>query len=154
MIFVGSDWARTKHDALIMDEHGAILLQIAISHSAEGLNDLAHTISDIEPEPAQVHVGIELHDGALLRCLLDQGYTVYAINPKSAERARDRLPPVSVHRHSPHAPPCTSRLSCHHRATHAGSRPPFAHPPLSTNALAHLLVADAGQKVVSGLGAS
>lgn len=93
MIFVGCDWARSKHDVFIMDEHGATLLQATIPHSAEGLDDLARTISDIEPDPAQVDLGVELHDGALLSCLLDQGYTVYGINPKSAERARDRYRP-------------------------------------------------------------
>ena len=93
MIFVGCDWARDKHDLCIMDEHGAPLLQVAILHSAEGLDELARTIAEIEPEPAQVHLGIELHDGALLSCLLDQGYTVYGINPKSSDRARDRYRP-------------------------------------------------------------
>jgi transposase len=93
MIFVGCDWARDKHDLCIMDGHGAPLLQAAVAHSAEGLDELARTIAEIEPDPAQVHLGIELHDGALLSWLLDQGYTVYGINPKSAERARDRYRP-------------------------------------------------------------
>jgi len=93
MIIVGCDWARSKHDVLIMDPQGAVLLQAVIPHSSEGLDELDRTLAGIEPDPAHIRVGIELHDGALLSHLLLQGYIVYGINPKSAERARDRYRP-------------------------------------------------------------
>jgi len=94
MIFVGCDWSRSKHDVLIMNEQGEIIRQTAIAHCAEGLTDLAQQIAALEPDPTRVRVGLELHKGALLAWLLDEGYTVYGINPKSAERARDRYRPA------------------------------------------------------------
>ncbi|HJN17272.1 MAG TPA: IS110 family transposase, partial [Armatimonadota bacterium] len=93
MIFVGCDWSRHKHDLLVMDPEGSTLLKLTIPHAAEALDDVAQQIAELEAEPAEVRIGIELHDGALLSWLLDQGYSVYGINPKSAERARDRYRP-------------------------------------------------------------
>lgn len=93
MIFIGLDWSRSKHDFTALDIEGRVLLKRIVPHDAQALADLASTIADLEPIPADVHVGIELHDGALLAWLLDQKYTVYAINPKSADRARDRHRP-------------------------------------------------------------
>ena len=93
MIFVGCDWSRYKHDLLIMDAEGSTLIELTIPHAAEAFDDVAEQISAFEPNSAEVRIGIELHDGALLAWLLDQGYMVYGINPKSAERARDRYRP-------------------------------------------------------------
>jgi transposase len=93
MLFIGLDWARDKHDFLAMDAQGSVLTKGIVAHDAQALDDLANAIATIEPDSATVHVGVELHDGALLAWLLDQNYTVYAINPKSAERARDRHRP-------------------------------------------------------------
>jgi len=93
MIFVGCDWSRHKHDLLVMDAKGSTLLEFTIPHGAQALDDLAQQIATLETDASQVHVGIELHDGALLAWLLDHGYTVYGINPKSAQRARDRYRP-------------------------------------------------------------
>ncbi len=94
MIYVGCDWSRYKHDLLLMDAEGSTLLELTIPHAAEAFDEVAEQIARFETDPAQVRVGIELHDGALLAWLLDQGYTVFGINPKSAERARDRYRPA------------------------------------------------------------
>ena len=93
MIIVGCDWSRSKHDLSIMDAKGAVMQQISIPHCTQAFATLAQDIAQLEPDPQQVHVGIELHDGALLSWLLDQGYTVFGMNPKSAQRARDRYRP-------------------------------------------------------------
>lgn len=93
MIFVGCDWSRTKHDVAVLDQQGASLLRTTVAHGSESLTQLAETIAALQPDPAQVQVGVELHDGALLSWLLEQDYVVYGVNPKSAERARDRYRP-------------------------------------------------------------
>jgi len=93
MIIVGCDWSRSKHDLLIMDAEGTVLQQTSVPHCDEAFADLAGVLAEFEPEPQQIHVGIELHDGALLSWLLGQGYTVFGVNPKSAQRARDRYRP-------------------------------------------------------------
>ena len=94
MIIVGIDWARSKHDLVLMDEHGQVNQRLQVTHDAAGLEQLASAIAEQEPEPADVRVAIEMHDGALLAWLIEQGYTVYGINPKSAQRARDRYRPA------------------------------------------------------------
>ncbi len=93
MIFVGCDWSRTKHDLVFLNPQGERLGGVSVEHGAEALAELAQKIAQLEPEPAQVCVGIELHDGGLLAWLLEQRYTVYGVNPISAERARDRYRP-------------------------------------------------------------
>jgi transposase len=93
MIFVGCDWSRFQHDIAILDREGSVRREFSVPHAAEGLDALAEQIAALESDPTEVRVGVELHDGALLAWLLDQGYTVYGLNPKSAERARDRYRP-------------------------------------------------------------
>jgi len=99
MIFLGCDWAENKHDFVVLDNDALQrdevrpLLYRVVKHDARALDLLAAEIADIEPDPAEVHVGVERHDGALMDWLLARGYTVYNINPKSAERARDRHRP-------------------------------------------------------------
>lgn len=90
MIYVGIDWARKHHYVIALDEDGARLYKQSIAHSARTLNELAESLAELEPDPAQVRVALELHDGALLAWLIEQGYSIFPLSPKSADRARDR----------------------------------------------------------------
>lgn len=51
-------------------------------------------IGTIEPDRRSVHVGLEQNDGALLAWLPGCGFTVYAMNPKSVDHARDIYRPA------------------------------------------------------------
>lgn len=93
MVIVGLDWARDKHELVIMGENGEILAQHSLLHRGDKFAEFAEELTGYVAEPQQVRVAIEKHDGALLAWLCGQGYTVYGINPKSAERARDRYRP-------------------------------------------------------------
>ena len=93
MIFIGLDWARSKHDFTAIDTEGNVLTRGTVPHDAQGLMELGAIIASLESTPQEVHVGVELHNGALLSWLLGQNYIVYSINPKSADRARDRHRP-------------------------------------------------------------
>ncbi len=94
MIYLGIDWARENHHAVVLNQAGDRLLDQAVAHTARDLGRLAQVLAELEPDPAQVRVGIELHDGALLAWLVAQGYTILPLIPKSAERARDRYRPT------------------------------------------------------------
>lgn len=94
MLVIGCDWARSKHDFVLMTADGGIIESRSVAHDPEALDELAQLVAQHEPIPAEVHVGIESHDGPLLAWLLEQGYTVYGINPKSAERAREIYRPA------------------------------------------------------------
>jgi len=94
MIYVGIDWARSRHFVTVLDESGVRLHQQYVKHGAEQLQALAETLVAIEPDPAAIRVAVELHDGAILAWLVIQGYNVFPMNPKSADRARDRYRPA------------------------------------------------------------
>lgn len=96
MVIVGFDWARDKHDVCIQDPAGKVLYRGTVAHRAEGFEVLRQRIASLESDPAAVHAAMEQHDGALLAWLLDAGYTVYGINPKSADRARDVFRPAGA----------------------------------------------------------
>lgn len=94
MFIVGLDWSRCKHDFVVMTADGRVVHRGTVTHDAAGLDALRQHIAEHEPNAASVRVAVEMHDGALLAWLLEQGYTVFGINPKSAQRARDRYRPA------------------------------------------------------------
>jgi len=73
MLFVGDDWAEDHHDIEIVDEHG------------KGWADL-----DIAEAASMVKVGIETDRGRWVASLISTGYEVFAINPLSVARYRER----------------------------------------------------------------
>ena len=66
MIIVGLDWARCKHDYLLMTPTGEILQRGRIPHNATGLQELAARIEHHAGCDHNIRVGIEMNDGALL----------------------------------------------------------------------------------------
>lgn len=93
MVIVGIDWARYKHDYLIMAPTGDILQRGEIPHNADGLQKLADAIERHAPDNHDVRVAIEMNDGAILSWLIEQGYEVFGIQPKSSQRARELYRP-------------------------------------------------------------
>jgi len=89
MIIVGLDWSRSKHDFVIMDLQGKVIERGAVAHNADALEELADSVERHVSSVEQVHVGLELNNGALLAWLVVRGYSVFAIQPKSAQRFRD-----------------------------------------------------------------
>ncbi|MBK6502047.1 MAG: IS110 family transposase [Candidatus Microthrix sp.] len=69
-IFVGDDWAETP--------------------SLEGIAGLHALIAEHTTDPGEVIVGIETERGMWVQALIAGGYRVYAINPLSVSRYRDR----------------------------------------------------------------
>jgi len=90
VIFVGIDWAEEHHDVCIVDVQGALLWRHRIGHRPAGVATLRQAIAQLEPDPGNVAVGIETGRGLLVAELVASGYVVFAINPKAAERFRDR----------------------------------------------------------------
>ncbi len=90
MLFVGIDWAETEHAACLLSVQGQLLRRLRIGHDVAGVDRLRATIGELEPEASEVLVAIETAHGLLVSALLDAGYSVYAINPKSVERYRTR----------------------------------------------------------------
>jgi transposase len=72
-----------------MDPQGKVIEQGAVAHNANALEELAASIERHVSGVEQVYVGLELNNGALLAWLVVRGYSVFGIQPKSAQRFRD-----------------------------------------------------------------
>ena len=97
MLFVGDDWAEDHHDVEIVDETGRTLARRRFPEGLAGITRLHALIAEHLPEPAgpadpapQVVVGIETERGPWAAALVAAGYRVFAINPMSSARYRER----------------------------------------------------------------
>lgn len=90
LVFVGVDWAEEHHDICVLRDSGEVIAERRIQDSLEGLNQLEELLAAHADDPSDVVIGIETDRGLLVRSLLASGYVVYAINPKSVDRYRDR----------------------------------------------------------------
>jgi transposase len=93
MLFVGDDWAEAHHDIEIQDEDGRRLVRRRLPEGIVGIGQLHELIGQFsgdEDEPDQVVIGIETDRGPWVAALLAAGYLVYAVNPFSVSRYRDR----------------------------------------------------------------
>ncbi|NJC74328.1 IS110 family transposase [Planosporangium thailandense] len=92
MLFVGDDWAEAHHDVEIQDDTGRRLARRRLPEGVAGMAVLHALIADHlgDGEPGEVVVGIETDRGAWVQALVAAGYQVYAINPLSVARYRER----------------------------------------------------------------
>ena len=97
MLFVGDDWAEVHHDIEIQDETGRRLVRRRLPEGMVGIALLHELIGqhvgqdDGEvDDPSQVVIGIETDRGPWVQALLAAGYQVFAINPLSVSRYRER----------------------------------------------------------------
>ncbi len=90
MVFVGVDWAEKHHDICIIDQGGTILTRGRVTDGVEGISKLHEMVADHVEEAEETVVGIELDRGLLVDALVAAGYEVFAINPLSVDRYRDR----------------------------------------------------------------
>jgi hypothetical protein len=90
MIFVGVDWAEAHHDICVLDEAGDVLARKRIPDTLAGVRALHELLGEHAEEPEVVIVGIEKDRGLIVASMLGANYRVYAINPMSAARYRER----------------------------------------------------------------
>lgn len=89
-VFVGDDWAEAHHDVHLMNEAGDRLVARRLSEGLEGIAGLHALIAEHAADPCEVVIGIETERGLWVQALIAAGYRVYAINPLSVSRYRDR----------------------------------------------------------------
>ncbi len=93
VLFVGDDWAEDHHDVEVMDSTGRRLARARLGEGVAGIARLHAMIGEQlgdEVDEAEVLVGIETDRGPWVAALVAAGYTVYAINPLSVARYRER----------------------------------------------------------------
>ncbi len=91
MLLIGIDWADTEHVYCLMDETGATLATGTIEYTAEGLERFMALVRGRVQTPQDFLVALGTSQGPLVGALLDQQFTVYAINPKAVDRHRERF---------------------------------------------------------------
>lgn len=90
--FAGFDWASEHHDVTVVERHGVIVTCFRFEHTAAGWAQCREKLAPFGPLP----VAIETSQGAAVHHLLALGLPVYPVNPKSAERYRERKAPSGV----------------------------------------------------------
>jgi transposase len=100
VLFVGDDWAEDHHDVELVDDQGVVLVRRRLPEGIEGISALhgliAAHLPDEEPglnpgpPQAEAKVGIETDRGPWVAALVAAGYEVFAINPMSVTRYRER----------------------------------------------------------------
>jgi len=91
MLCVGVDWAEDHHDVCVMDHEGHVLGTRRVADSVSGVGELHALVAQhAEEDDEAVVVGIEIDRGLLVGSLVGAGYEVYAVNPLSVARYRDR----------------------------------------------------------------
>ena len=89
-LYVGDDWAEDHHDVHLMNEAGERLAARRLPEGVEGVTALHELLAEHASGPGEVVIGIETDRGPWVSALLAAGYRVYAVNPRSASRYRDR----------------------------------------------------------------
>jgi transposase len=90
MYYVGIDWADEAHHVYITDDSGQKLDSFPIDHNTAGMNKLQEHIHKFSRKLDNILFSIETDKCLVVSALIDWGYTVYPINPKSVDRYRDR----------------------------------------------------------------
>ena len=90
MIFVGVDWAEAHHDVHVEDETGRRLAGGRLAEGVDGVARFHDLVGNHVNEPEGVVIGIETDRGLFVAALLAAGYQVFAVNPMSTSRYRDR----------------------------------------------------------------
>jgi hypothetical protein len=90
MIFVGVDWAEAHHDVLVQNEDGKRLAGGRLPEGVEGIARFHDLVGAHVEELDEVVIGIETDRGLFVAALVGAGYQVYAVNPMSTSRYRDR----------------------------------------------------------------
>jgi hypothetical protein len=100
-LLVGDDWAEDHHDVEVVDETGRRLARARLPEGMAGMTRLHELLAEhldqdtVDPgagslAAGSVIVGIETDRGPWVSALVAAGYQVYAINPLSAARYRER----------------------------------------------------------------
>jgi transposase len=90
-VFCGIDWAESHHDVAAVDEAGRLLFKRRVTDDMAGFTLLSQLLAEHTGGAAtRVDIAIETDRGLLVAALRAAGHRVYAVNPLSVSRYRDR----------------------------------------------------------------
>jgi transposase len=89
---LGIDWGGDVHHFCLVDADGEIVGERPVPHTAAAIHDALQWVrAQTGVAPTAIAVGIETPRGVLVDTLLEEGYRVFALNPKQLDRFRDRF---------------------------------------------------------------
>ena len=89
--YIGVDWADAEHAVWVEDETGAKVMSRTVPQSVDGLRDLGRWLDERRAAGHELWAALEKPEGRIVDFLLDHGVTVFPVNPKTLDRARDRF---------------------------------------------------------------
>ena len=91
MWYAGIDWADDHHDAVVLDQSGRQILTLRVAHTPAGLAQLITALEQISGKAAKEQLAciVETNRGLLISALLEAGFAVYPVNPKTVDRRRN-----------------------------------------------------------------
>lgn len=90
MLFTGIDWSDKCLDFHLRTADGTVLAEGQVKPNVEGMADLFTTLESHAAAP-EIGVAIETAHGAWVQALLDRGYQVFPLNPKTVDCFRKAL---------------------------------------------------------------
>lgn len=89
---IGVDWGSAEHHVCVMREDGAVVGTRPVAHTVVAVHEALRWITAVTGSPpTDMAVAIETPRGVLVDTLIEQGFVVWAINPKQLDRFRDRF---------------------------------------------------------------
>lgn len=90
--FVGIDWGTEQHTFCVVDAAGHVQGTRAVSNDLAGLTAAWHWVRGLSrTTPDRIAVGLETPRGLVVDAAMDQGFALFAVNPKQLDRFRDRF---------------------------------------------------------------
>jgi transposase len=89
--YIGVDWADAEHAVWVEDDAGTKVLSRTVPQTVEGLADFGRWLDERRAAGHELWAAIEKPEGRIVDFLLDHGVVVFAINPLTVDRARDRF---------------------------------------------------------------
>jgi transposase len=91
-IYIGIDWSEEQHDVVFLNEAGAVIGQMTMVHSVEGLQYLEKTRRYLGVERDECLVGLETAHNLIIDFLQAQNYRqIYVIPPSVIKSCRGRF---------------------------------------------------------------
>jgi transposase len=88
LFYAGIDWADDHHDVIIIDEAAKTRGSLRVDHSKSGLSQLDSFLKQFTSDPSQLACIVETSQGLLVTALLEAGWAVFPVNPKTVDRKR------------------------------------------------------------------
>ncbi|HRX84112.1 MAG TPA: IS110 family transposase [Phycisphaerae bacterium] len=87
---MGIDWSDQALDYQLRSTEGHVLRAGQVKPTLEGIGELFAAL-EAHGAPAEFDIAVETAHGAWVQALLDRGYVVYPVNPKTADAFREAL---------------------------------------------------------------